>query len=101
VAEVVLVHDGAIDDSHVVMESLAARYPFVTLVWLSRNFGQHPATLAGMATTSADWVATLDEDGQQNPADLGSLFDAAFETGAPLVYGQALNQPRTASSATR
>lgn len=93
VAEVVLVHDGAIDDSHVVMESLAARYPFVTLVWLSRNFGQHPATLAGMATTSADWVATLDEDGQQNPADLGSLFDAAFETGAPLVYGQALNQP--------
>ncbi|HSE96278.1 MAG TPA: glycosyltransferase, partial [Methylomirabilota bacterium] len=44
VAEVILVHDGAIDDSHVVMEALAARHPFVTLVWLSRNFGQHPAT---------------------------------------------------------
>ena len=93
VAEVILVHDGAIDNSHVVMEALATRYPFVTLVWLSRNFGQHPATLAGMAATSADWVATLDEDGQQNPADLGSLFDAALETGAPLVYGQPLNQP--------
>jgi undecaprenyl-phosphate 4-deoxy-4-formamido-L-arabinose transferase len=93
VAEVVLVHDGAIDNSHVVMEALAARFPFVTLVWLSRNFGQHPATLAGMAATSADWVVTIDEDGQQNPADVGSLLDAAFETGAPLVYGQALNQP--------
>jgi undecaprenyl-phosphate 4-deoxy-4-formamido-L-arabinose transferase len=92
VVEVILVHDGATDNSHVVMESLAARFPFVTLVWLSRNFGQHPATLAGMAASSADWVATLDEDGQQNPADIGSLLDAALEIDAPLVYGQALNQ---------
>ena len=93
VVEVVLVHDGAIDNSHVVMEALAARFPFVFLVWLSRNFGQHPATLAGMAATSADWVATLDEDGQQNPADIARLLDAAFDAGAPLVYGQALNEP--------
>jgi glycosyltransferase involved in cell wall biosynthesis len=93
VAEVVLVHDGAIDNSHVVMEALAARFAFVSLVWLSRNFGQHPATLAGMAATSADWVVTLDEDGQQNPADIARLLDAAFDAGAPLVYGQALNQP--------
>ena len=42
VVEVVLVHDGAIDNSHVVMEALAARFPFVLPVWLSRNFGQHP-----------------------------------------------------------
>jgi undecaprenyl-phosphate 4-deoxy-4-formamido-L-arabinose transferase len=93
VAEVILVHDGAIDNSHAVMESLAARLPFVTNVWLSRNFGQHPATLAGMAATSADWVVTLDEDGQQNPADIGGLLDAALEVDAPLVYGQALNPP--------
>ncbi len=93
VVEVVLVHDGAIDNSHVVMQALGARFPFVSLVWLSRNFGQHPATLAGMAATSADWVATLDEDGQQNPADISRLLDAAFDAGVPLVYGQALNQP--------
>jgi undecaprenyl-phosphate 4-deoxy-4-formamido-L-arabinose transferase len=92
-AEVILVHDGAVDNSHAVMESLAARLPFVTNVWLSRNFGQHPATLAGMAATSADWVVTLDEDGQQNPADIGGLLDAAIEVDAPLVYGQALNPP--------
>jgi undecaprenyl-phosphate 4-deoxy-4-formamido-L-arabinose transferase len=91
VAEVILVHDGAIDDSHAVMERLAARLPFVVLVWLSRNFGQHPATLAGMAATSADWVATLDEDGQQDPADLGSLLDAALDEEAPLVYAQPRN----------
>jgi undecaprenyl-phosphate 4-deoxy-4-formamido-L-arabinose transferase len=93
VVEVVLVHDGAIDGSHVVMETLAARYPFVSLIWLSRNFGQHPATLAGMAATSADWVATLDEDGQQDPADIGQLLDAALDAGVALVYGRGLNEP--------
>lgn len=93
VAEVVLVHDGAIDNSHTVMESLVARFPFVTLVWLSRNFGQHPATLAGMAVTSADWAATLDEDGQQNPEDLGGMLDCALDGDVALVYAKPLNEP--------
>ena len=66
----ILVHDGAIDNSDAVISSLASRLPYVTAIWLSRNFGQHPATLAGMASTNGDWVATLDEDGQHNPADI-------------------------------
>jgi undecaprenyl-phosphate 4-deoxy-4-formamido-L-arabinose transferase len=68
VSEVLLVHDGARDRSDRVMRELQARYSFVQTVWLSRNFGQHAATLAGMAGTSADWVVTVDEDGQQDPA---------------------------------
>jgi undecaprenyl-phosphate 4-deoxy-4-formamido-L-arabinose transferase len=93
VSEVLLVHDGAIDDSAAVMRALAARAPFVRLVWLSRNFGQHPATLAGMASTVSDWVATLDEDGQQDPADIGKLLDEALRHGAQLVYAQPTNEP--------
>lgn len=93
VTEVVLVHDGAIDGSQAVMHALAAQFPFVTLVWLSRNFGQHPATLAGMSVTSADWVATLDEDGQQNPADLGAMLDRALDEDVALVYADPLNPP--------
>lgn len=93
VVDVVLVHDGAIDGSQRVMEHLAARLPFVTTVWLSRNFGQHPATLAGMAATAGDWVATLDEDGQQDPADLGRMLDAAWNDAAPVVYAAPTNPP--------
>src|SRR5260221_325554 len=47
VGEVLLVHDGARDASAAVMQTLAAQHSFVRLIWLSRNFGQHPATLAG------------------------------------------------------
>jgi glycosyltransferase involved in cell wall biosynthesis len=91
VAEVILVHDGAIDQSHAVMEALARRYSFVIPVWLSRNYGQHPATLAGMATTSGDWVATLDEDGQQDPADIGKLLDHAVDSAVALVYAKPID----------
>ena len=93
VSEVVLVYDGAVDGSAEVMRSIAARTPFVRVLWLSRNFGQHPATLAGMASTVSDWVATLDEDGQQDPRDIGRLLDEAVANGAQLVYAQPTNEP--------
>src|SRR5262249_45700244 len=93
VAEVLLVHDDAVDDSAAVMERLSAQYPFVRLIWLSRNYGQHPATLAGMASTSSEWIVTLDEDGQHAPSDIGKLIDRAHETGSQLVYASGINLP--------
>lgn len=73
VVELLLVHDGARDRSAEVMRALSSQYPFVRMIWLSRNYGQHPATLAGMASTVAEWVVTLDEDGQQDPRDIRSI----------------------------
>ena len=63
VTEVLLVHDCGPDRSDETIRCLAANHGFVLPVWLSRNFGQHAATLAGMASTTADWVVTMDEDG--------------------------------------
>jgi len=93
VAEVVLVSDGAVDGSPGVMEALAMRFPYVRLIYLARNFGQHAATLAGAASTTSEWVATLDEDGDHNPADIGRLLDSALEANAQLVYGLPTNTP--------
>src|SRR5262249_1135564 len=93
VCEVILVHDGAVDNSDAVISSLAARISFVTPVWLSRNYGQHAATLAGVASTSGDWVVTLDEDGQQDPGDIASLLDVAVLKNVQLVYAWPTNPP--------
>jgi polyisoprenyl-phosphate glycosyltransferase len=93
VVEVILVHDGAIDGSADVISSLAAKLPFVVPVWLSRNFGQHAATLAGMSRTKGDWIVTLDEDGQQDPRDLVRLLDAALDNDVELVYAEPTNEP--------
>jgi undecaprenyl-phosphate 4-deoxy-4-formamido-L-arabinose transferase len=93
VSEVVLVHDCGPDRSDDTIRELAARYPYVRPVWLARNFGQHAATLAGMSSTSADWIVTMDEDGQHNPDAIGGMLDVALSTRSPLVYAEPTNKP--------
>ena len=88
-AEVVLVHDCGGDESPEVIRRLAERHDWVVPVWLSRNYGQHAATLAGMSSTRGDWIVTMDEDGQHRPADVPRLLATAARERAALVYGRA------------
>ena len=91
VTEIVLVHDCGPDRSDEVIRTLAGTDARVHPVWLSRNFGQHAATLAGIATTTTDWVVTMDEDGQHDPADIPRLLDVAVGTASQVVYGRGTN----------
>ena len=93
VTEVILVNDCGSDGSEHVIRELAERYPWVQAVWLSRNYGQHAATLAGMAASSSEWIVTMDEDGQQNPSDIGKLLDTAVQNHSQLVYARPSNKP--------
>ena len=93
ICEVLLVHDCGPDQSDKVIESLSAQHSFVRPIWLTRNYGQHAATLAGMASATGDWVATIDEDGQQDPRDIGRMLDKALAASLQLVYAQPTNPP--------
>ncbi len=105
VEEVVLVWDRGPGRSDVCIRELAAVHDWVRPVWLSRNYGQHAATLAGMASSGGEWIVTMDEDGQHDPAYIGALLDRAYEATAQLVYASPTNAPphgfvRNISSAT-
>lgn len=91
VGEMILVNDCGPDDSARVIRELAAKYDWVKPVWLSRNFGQHPATLAGIASSGGDWIVTMDEDGQHDPAEIGNLLDVALTQQSSLVYAAPVN----------
>ena len=93
ITEVVLVNDCGPDKSENVIRELSQRFDWIKPVWLSKNFGQHAATLAGMAATTSEWIITIDEDGQQNPTDFGNLLDTAIENDASLVYAKPTNRP--------
>jgi glycosyltransferase involved in cell wall biosynthesis len=88
VIETILVHDNGPDGSAAVIRELASSQFGVRAVWLSRNFGQHAATLAGIASSGGAWVVTLDEDGQHVPRDVGLMLDVALAQNAQLVYGR-------------
>jgi glycosyltransferase involved in cell wall biosynthesis len=93
VTELVLVWDRGTDASDDVIRDLSRDHVWIRPVWLSRNFGQHPATLAGMASAGGDWVVTMDEDGQHDPASIKDLLDTALRDSAQVVYGVPRNPP--------
>ncbi len=93
ISEVLLVFDHGPDGSAAVVRRLAEEHAIVRPIWLSRNFGQHAATLAGMASSGGDWIVTLDEDGQHDPADLPRMLDMAMAEQTPLVYAEPTNPP--------
>ncbi len=93
VSEVLLVWDRGPGNSDAVIRDLAERHDWVRPVWLSRNFGQHAATLAGMTSSGGEWIVTLDEDGQMDPAFIGPMLDTAYASSAQLVYAKPTNPP--------
>lgn len=84
--EVLMVEDCGRDGSWDTIETLAADQPVLRGIRLSRNFGQHAATICGMAMARGDWVATIDDDLEQPPEKLPELLEKAKE-GYDLVYG--------------
>ena len=91
VSEVLLVWDGGSRHSADSLREIDAQYTWARPIWLSRNYGQHAATLAGMSSTASEWVVTLDEDGQHDPAFIGQLLDCALTQSVQLVYASPSN----------
>lgn len=84
--ELIFVDDSAIDSSPQILEELATQYPWVIVIHLSRNFGQHPATVAGILHSSGDWIVTLDEDLQHPPNQIENLLKKAAKESYDIVY---------------
>ena len=86
--EVIFVDDGSRDASTEVLYRLAQKHPEIVVVQLSRNFGQHNATLAGLAHIGGDVGVTLDQDLQNPPEEIPRLL-ARLDEGVDVVYGLA------------
>jgi glycosyltransferase involved in cell wall biosynthesis len=87
--EVILVVDGSPDDSWNVARDLCSRHRGVFRgILLSRNFGQHSATLCGLKAARGEVVVTMDDDLQHAPADIGLLLGALEATGADVVIAK-------------
>jgi glycosyltransferase involved in cell wall biosynthesis len=86
IMEAIFVLDSPADDSSQVLGKLAAAHSWLRTVKLSRNYGQHSATVAGILYSSGDWIVTLDEDLQHHPLNIEKLLAKACEEKADVVY---------------
>ncbi len=85
--EVILVDDGSRDRSIELLRGESQRHPGrVRVVELSRNFGQHPAILAGFSVARGEIIVTLDADLQNPPEEIAKLV-AKIDEGFDVVGG--------------
>jgi dolichol-phosphate mannosyltransferase len=72
--EILCVDDGSGDATAAEVSRLAAEVPQVRLLRHARNCGQSAAIRTGVRAAQAAWIATLDGDGQNDPADIPKLW---------------------------
>jgi len=84
--EVILVDDGSSDDT--VEKILSIRQENLILVKLSRNFGQTSALAAGIEKASGEYIALIDGDLQNDPADIKKMLQLSKDGNYDLVAGK-------------
>lgn len=77
--EIVLVDDRSPDDSWAKMKELSSKHDVVKSYRLSRNFGQHPAIIAGLNQSKGNWIVVMDCDLQDQPHEILKLYNKAQE----------------------
>jgi dolichol-phosphate mannosyltransferase len=73
--EIVYVDDGSDDGTCAELERVRALIPELRVVRHARCCGQSTAILTGVRSARFPWIATLDGDGQNDPADIPQLLE--------------------------
>ena len=82
--EVLFVDDHSRDGTLAALQGALARVPELRVITHARQSGQSTAIRNGVKAARGEWIATLDGDGQNDPADLPKLL-AARDAGSPEV----------------
>jgi dolichol-phosphate mannosyltransferase len=88
--EMVFIDDGSTDETAAILRRLKGEFPALRVLRHSFRSGQSAAVVSGVRAARADWVATLDGDGQNDPADIPKLIaerDSASGRGVQLFMG--------------
>ncbi|WP_339138766.1 MAG: glycosyltransferase family 2 protein [Candidatus Electrothrix sp. GW3-4] len=85
--EIIYINDASPENDWEIIVFLAKKDARIKGVNLSRNFGQHYAITAGLATSLGDWVVVMDGDLQDRPEEIVHLYNKA-QQGFDIVFAQ-------------
>lgn len=93
--EIIYVDDGSTDETATILANLRASYPALRVLRHARSGGQSAAIRTGILAARGEIIATLDGDGQNNPAFLPAMVKRV-EGQIGLVQGQRVGRKDTA-----
>lgn len=85
--EILLVDDGSTDDTLKLAQTFADTEPRLKIVPNPARSGQSTALALAVRQAAGVWLATLDADGQNDPADIPRLWAEAEKQGCHAVLG--------------
>ena len=82
--EIIYVNDGSRDDTAARLAEAATRLPQLRVITHAHACGQSTAVTTGIRHARGRWIATLDGDGQNDPADIPKLLAVLTDPTRPL-----------------
>lgn len=90
ITEVIYIDDGSTDGTPAALDKACAAHKFLRVIRHGGKCGQSAALWTGIAAARNKLIATLDGDGQNDPADIAKLYEQylAAGQGRVMVAGQ-------------
>ncbi len=96
--EILVIDDGSTDATGDMLKAAKARLPRLRLIRHAANRGQSAGVWTGVRRARGEWIATLDGDGQNDPADLPQMWARLQAEPRPdMVAGHRVDRKDTAS----
>ena len=86
--EIIFVNDGSSDRTDEICRTLKP----LTYIQFRKNYGQTAAMDAGIKAATKEFIATLDGDRQNDPADIPGMIDYLTENDLDVVSGWRKNR---------
>lgn len=91
--EILYIDDGSTDQSVAILQQTCATVPQLRILQHSQSCGQSAAVRTGVYAARGTIIATLDGDGQNDPADIPAMLARMQQADSPaLVAGQRLKR---------
>src|ERR1700752_3305226 len=73
--QLIFIDDGSKDGSWEILKKLKENNPDkITLIQLTKNYGQHNAIICGFNYSKGDFIVTMDDDLQHPPEEISKLI---------------------------
>ena len=96
--EVICVDDGSSDTTPEILRHCLTIHPRLRPLRHVKNSGQSAAVVTGVRAARSQWIATLDGDGQNDPADIPALLARRDQAGGDppaMIAGQRVKRRDT------